>query len=87
MNDSIDIESRNNISRRRSKKLDASSPQLVPKVVAGKPSFHPSDTDHTLKTIEIADDLGSIDVNATQVNQTHNRHATKIEENENRRGK
>ena len=66
MNSSLSHDDRPTLKKQRSK-LDASSPQQLNKSNASKPEFHPPDTDHTLKTIEIADDLGSIDVNATDL--------------------
>jgi hypothetical protein len=67
MNGSINNDEAPVMKKSRSK-LDASSPQQVSKSNASKPPvFHPAETDHTLKTIEITDDLGSIDVNAANM--------------------
>lgn len=72
MNSSINHSDRPQIKKQRSK-LDASSPNQLQRSNGKPPSFHPPQNDETLKTIEIIDDLGSIDVNATDLSANNRR--------------
>ena len=71
MNGTIEYEDNPQVRKSRSK-LDASSPQPINKS-AGKPGGNPPEVDHTLKTIEIMEDLGSIDINASNLDGNHRR--------------